>query len=167
MSDKTTRAIIEEIIASVDIPESAYKKAEARYKDLGEWFGRPEAKCAEFDPHIYPQGSFRLGTVVRSDEYDLDFGCRLRQGISKSTHSQKQLKALVGADMEEYRKARRIESALKEKPRCWRLSATRIWRKKLPKPRSLFWRARRRRSDPRPSYPVGFAARRITSAPRH
>ncbi len=121
MSDKKTRTIIEEIIASVDIPESAYEKAETRYKDLGEWFGRPEAKCAEFDPHIYPQGSFRLGTVVRSDEYDLDFGCRLRQGISKSTHSQKQLKALVGADMEEYRKARRIESALKERPRCWRL----------------------------------------------
>jgi Cyclic GMP-AMP synthase DncV-like, nucleotidyltransferase domain len=121
MSDKTTRRIIEEIAASIDIPESAYEKAEARYKDLGEWFGRPEAKCADFDPHIRAQGSFRLGTVVRSDEYDLDFGCRLRRGISKSTHTQKQLKALVGADMEEYRRARRIEGALQERPRCWRL----------------------------------------------
>ena len=121
MSDKTTRHIIEEIAVSVDIPESAYEKAEARYKDLGEWFGRPEAKCAEFDPHIRAQGSFRLGTVVRSEEYDLDFGCRLRRGISKSTHTQKQLKTLVGADMEEYRKTRRIEKALNERPRCWRL----------------------------------------------
>jgi hypothetical protein len=121
MSDNTTRRIIEEIAASLDIPESAYEKAEARYKDLGEWFGRPEARCAKFDPHIYPQGSFRLGTVVRSDEYDLDFGCRLRHGISKSTHTQKQLKALVGLDMEEYRVARGIKSALQEKPRCWRL----------------------------------------------
>ena len=121
MSDKTTRRIIEEIAASIDIPEPAYEKAEARYKDLGEWFGRPEAKCAKFDPHIYPQGSFRLGTVVRSDEYDLDFGCRLRQGVSKSTHTQKQLKALVGADMEEYRQARGIKSDLIDKPRCWRL----------------------------------------------
>jgi|SRR5882724_933168 len=121
MSDKTTRRIIEEIAASIDIPASAYEKAEARYKDLGEWFGRPEAKCAKFDPHIYPQGSFRLGTVVRSDEYDLDFGCRLRQGVSKLTHTQKQLKALVGADMEEYRQARGIKSDLIDKPRCWRL----------------------------------------------
>jgi hypothetical protein len=121
MSDQTTRRIIEEIVSSIDIPESAYEKAEARYKDLGEWFGRPEAECAEFDPHIYPQGSFRLGTVVRSEEYDLDFGCRLRRGVSKSTHTQKELKSLVGADMEEYRRARRIESGLKERPRCWRL----------------------------------------------
>lgn len=120
MSDKTHR-IIEAVAASVDIPETAYDKAEARYKDLGEWFGRRESACFEYDPHIYPQGSFRLGTVVAGEEYDLDFGCRLRKGISKSTHTQKQLKGLVGADMEAYRQARRIESALKEKHRCWRL----------------------------------------------
>jgi len=121
MSDKIRRRIVEEILSAIDIPESAYQKAEARYKDLGEWFGRQEGYCAEFDPHIYSQGSFRLGTVVRSDEYDLDFGCRLRRGITKSTHTQKQLKRLVGADMEAYRQARRIENALKEKCRCWRL----------------------------------------------
>jgi hypothetical protein len=120
MSDKTHR-IIEAITASVDIPETAYDKAEARYKDLGEWFGRPEAACYGFDPHIYPQGSFRLGTVVRGEEYDLDFGCRLCKGIYKVTHTQKQLKALVGGDLEAYRQARRIECALKERPRCWRL----------------------------------------------
>lgn len=120
MSDKTHR-IIEEIAASVDIPETAYDKAEARYKDLAGWFGRPEAACSGFDPHVYPQGSFRLGTVVSGEEYDLDFGCRLRKGVSKSTHTQKQLKRLVGMDMEAYRKARHIESALKEKPRCWRV----------------------------------------------
>jgi hypothetical protein len=120
MTDKAHR-IIEEVAACIDIPETAYEKAEARYTDLGKWFGRPEAVCFGFDPHIYPQGSFRLGTVVRGEEYDLDFGCRLRKGITKATHSQKQLKAFVGADMEAYRQARRIESALKERPRCWRL----------------------------------------------
>lgn len=120
MSDKTHR-IIEAVAASVDIPETAYDKAEARYRDLGEWFGRRESACYEHDPHIYPQGSFRLGTVVAGEVYDLDFGCRLRKGISKSTHTQEQLKRFVGADMEAYRQARRIESALKEKHRCWRL----------------------------------------------
>ena len=117
----TTHRIIEAVATSVDIPESAYDKAEARYKDLATWFGRPEATCFKFDPHVYPQGSFRLGTVVRGEEYDLDFGCRLCKGVTKSTHTQKQLKEFVGADMEAYRQARRIESALKEKPRCWRL----------------------------------------------
>lgn len=120
MSDKTHR-IIEAVAASVDIPDTAYDKAEARYTDLGEWFGRRESACFEYDPHIYPQGSFRLGTVVAGEEYDLDFGCRLRKGISKATHTQKQLKGFVGADMEAYRQARRIESALNEKHRCWRL----------------------------------------------
>lgn len=120
MSEKT-KQIIEAVAASVDIPETAYDKAEARYKDLGEWFGRPEAACYGFDPHICPQGSFRLGTVVRGEEYDLDFGCRLRRGVYKSTHTQKRLKALVGSDMEAYRQARRIANALKEKTRCWRL----------------------------------------------
>ena len=125
MSDHNTRSIIEEILASLDIPESAYDKAEARYKDLGEWFDREEAKCSPFGPHIYPQGSFRLGTVVRPLhgrlEYDLDLGCRLRWGITKYTHTQRQLKALVGTDLEAYRRARRIEDALEEKNRCWRL----------------------------------------------
>lgn len=120
MSNKN-HLIIEAVAASVDIPESAYKKAEDRYKDLGEWFGRREAVCYIYDPYVYPQGSFRLGTVVAGEEYDLDFGCRLLKGISKATHTQKQLKELVGADMEAYRQARRIESTLMEKHRCWRL----------------------------------------------
>jgi hypothetical protein len=125
MSDHTTRSIIEAIAASLDIPNSAYQKAEARYKDIGEYFDGPDAKCAPFSPHIYPQGSFRLGTPVRplNDrcEYDLDLGCRLCKGITKYSHTQHQLKTLVGIDLEAYRKARRIEEKLEEKNRCWRL----------------------------------------------
>lgn len=125
MSDHNTRSIIQEILLSLDIPESAYEKAEARYKDLGEWFDREESDCSPFGPHIYAQGSFRLGTVVRPItgplEYDLDLGCRLRWGITKSSHTQKELKALVGGDVEAYREARQIESVLEEKNRCWRL----------------------------------------------
>src|SRR5438105_15798524 len=105
MNSKNNRIIIEEILAAIDIPDHAYDKAEKRYKDLGEWFSRPESACAHFDPHIYAQGSFRLGTVIRSDEFDLDVGCRLCSGISKSSHTQKQLKQLVGREMEAYRVA--------------------------------------------------------------
>ncbi len=125
MSDRNTRQIIEQIADTLDIPESAYEKAELRYKDLGEWFGRPESTCAGNKPHIYSQGSFRLGTVIRplveGEEYDLDVGCRLCDGITKETHTQKELKGLVGKDIENYRKARGIESAIEEMHRCWRL----------------------------------------------
>jgi len=125
MSDRKITNIIEQIGASLDIPDSAYDKARERYKDLGDWFCRPEAACAKHKPHIYAQGSFRLGTVVRplteTDEYDLDTGTRLCEGIAKSTHTQKHLKELVGKDLMEYRKARGIENELEEKHRCWRL----------------------------------------------
>ena len=122
MSEETKNVVLNELAGCLDIPESAQKKAEARYKDLGDWFSRDDARCAAFDPHVYPQGSFRLGTVVRAEEYDLDFGCRLREGVSKMTHTQEQLKTLVGLDLEEYRRARGIEQQLEEKNRCWRLN---------------------------------------------
>ncbi len=125
MNNIPRNRIIEEIAESIDIPDSAYEKAQARYKDLGEWFGRKEAHCFTFAPHIHSQGSFRLGTVIRpvdSDgDYDLDMGCRLLGGITKATHTQKQLKELVGSDLEEYRVARGIKDGMEEKHRCWRL----------------------------------------------
>jgi hypothetical protein len=125
MSSHPASRILSEVLTSIDIPETAYAKAENRYKDLGDWFSRPESSCFQFSPHIYAQGSFRLGTVVRpfssKGEYDLDIGCRLRTGILKQTHTQKQLKQLVGKEVAAYRIARRISGAPEEMRRCWRL----------------------------------------------
>ena len=125
MSNATRNRIVEEIAGSIDIPDSAYEKAQERYKDLSEWFGRKEARCYAFDPYIYSQGSFRLGTVIRpvddDGEYDLDMGCRLRVGVTKATHTQQELKELVGADLEDYRVSRGIKEKREEKHRCWRL----------------------------------------------
>jgi len=125
MSNTITNRIINEVLAGLDIPDSAYETAKKRYEDLGDWFKRPEAHCFNCDPHIYPQGSFRLGTVIRplhpEAEYDLDLGCRLRTGITKATFTQKQLKQLVGTDLEEYRIARGIKEDMEEMHRCWRL----------------------------------------------
>jgi len=125
MNNTTKNRILEEVAGSIDIPDTAYEKAEARYKDLSEWFGRKEARCYAFNPHIYSQGSFRIGTVIRpiddDGEYDLDMGCRLRVGATKNTHTQHQLKDLIGADLEGYRVARGIQKKRQEKPRCWRL----------------------------------------------
>jgi len=122
----TSNHIIEEIIATIEIPDSAYEGAEKRYQDLGNWFARPESNCYVFEPHIFPQGSFRLGTVIRpligNEPYDLDLGCNLGQGLTKNTHTQEQLKNLVGLDVESYRVARRIQQPQKEKHRCWRLT---------------------------------------------
>ncbi|MDB6035039.1 MAG: hypothetical protein JWM16_5377 [Verrucomicrobiales bacterium] len=125
MQETARQIIVGQLAESIDIPDGAYKKAEARYKELGEWFGRKEAICFPHNPHIYSQGSFRLGTVIRpvtSDgEYDLDMGCRLRIGVTKKTHTQERLKEMVRQDVEAYRKAKGIEQKMEEKHRCWRL----------------------------------------------
>jgi hypothetical protein len=121
----TITKLVETIAENIDIPSSAYEKAEKRYRDLGDWLSSPSSKSSRHSPHIYPQGSFRLGTVVRpikeKDEYDLDVGCRLRVGITKDTHTQQALKELVGSDLEAYRAARRILEPLEAMHRCWRL----------------------------------------------
>ena len=125
MSNQTTNKILSAVAEAIDIPDSSYELAEDRYKALSEWFSRAESHCSDHDPHLYVQGSFRLGTVIRplnkDGEYDLDMGCRLRRGISKTTHTQKQLKELVGEDVESYRLAQAFKKPREEKNRCWRL----------------------------------------------
>lgn len=125
MSNQAENTIMEVLAEAIDIPESTYEKAERRYKDLADWFGRGKSVCARYEPHVFPQGSFRLGTVMRplnaDAEYDLDLACELRNGISKGTHSQEQLKGIVGSEVESYRNHRGIEEQKEEKHRCWRL----------------------------------------------
>jgi hypothetical protein len=125
MNTVTNNPVIDEVARTIDIPDSAYELAKKRYEDLGDWFHRAASACAQYAPRVYPQGSFRLGTVIRpitaEEEYDLDLGCRLESGISKASHSQFQLKTLVGRDLEAYRLARQIEEELEEHHRCWRL----------------------------------------------
>ncbi|MEJ6531818.1 nucleotidyltransferase [Pseudoalteromonas lipolytica] len=124
MAEHSNNAILEAMLSAIELPDSAYEKAESRYKDLGEWLHREESKCSIFEPKISPQGSFRLGTANRpfkGEEYDLDMSCNLQEGLTKDIATQEQLKNLVGDDLEQYRKARGIQSALDEKRRCWRL----------------------------------------------
>ena len=56
--------LLDVAIASFDIPDSMYELAVSRYQDIGRWL----SECADqrgTTGDIYPQGSFRLGTVVR------------------------------------------------------------------------------------------------------
>jgi len=118
-------SFLENLVELLELPDSAYEKAKKRYDDLGEWFDRKESLIKGNDPHIFPQGSFRLGTAIRplnqGEVYDLDLACKLRRGITKDTHTQKQLKHLVGKELELYRSERGIKAPMEEKHRCWRL----------------------------------------------
>jgi hypothetical protein len=124
-SSKQKRLLLEKLVELLELPDSAYQKAKDRYDDIGEYLGREKSPCHDNDPHIFPQGSFRLGTAIRpldeSDEYDLDLACNLSSGISHETHTQADLKKLIGGEIESYRAARQIKAPVEEKHRCWRL----------------------------------------------
>jgi len=125
ITNEQKRVVLDNMVKLLELPDSAYDKARKRYEDLGEWFDRDESAVSGNNPHIFPQGSFRLGTAIRpldeSEEYDLDLACKLRDGISKDSHTQETLKKLIGIELEAYRKARGIKNELEPKHRCWRL----------------------------------------------
>ncbi|HYN53823.1 MAG TPA: nucleotidyltransferase [Methylotenera sp.] len=125
MESNQKTKLLEQLIQSLELPDSAYEKAVRRYEDLGAWFDRDDSKLKYNAPHIFPQGSFRLGTAIKplnqDESYDLDLACNIRKEISTSTHSQEYLKDVVGEEIESYRVARRIQAEKEEKHRCWRL----------------------------------------------
>jgi len=125
ISNEQKELLLKKMVELLELPDSAYQKAKERYEDIGEYLGREESPCYDNDAHIFPQGSFRLGTAIRPldeiEEYDLDLACNLSKGIYHKTHTQADLKNLIGGEIESYREARNIKAPVKEKHRCWRL----------------------------------------------
>ena len=125
ISKKQQQIILEGIIEKLELPDSAYENAKNRYEDIGKWLERKGSEVVGYSPHIFPQGSFRLGTAIRpladDEEYDLDLSCKLQSGISKYTHTQEFLKEIVGVELKKYRQYRNISKPLESKHRCWRL----------------------------------------------
>lgn len=123
MTDEFKMKIFTALAESLDIPEAAYEEARRRYEHIGKWLGdHVKAKCAQYKPHISSQGSFRLGTVTKPwkrEGYDLDLSCNLREGVQKWTHSQEQLKELLGADLRDYRIEQGLAIEPERKHRCW------------------------------------------------
>jgi len=115
--------MLEYLVESLDISEAQFKEAEARYQAVGNWLERDGSIVAQFDPVIYPQGSFRLGTVIKpiteEEKYDIDLVCRLN--LTKKQVSQKGLKELVGVEIKSYASAHNMRNRAEESRRCWTL----------------------------------------------
>ena len=108
---------------SLDVSDSLYQKAEERYKAIARWLERSESGINNLQPHIYSQGSFALGTVIKpyndADQYDIDVVCTV--ALDKLKMSQKQLKELVGTEIISYARANSMTNPAKEGKRCWTL----------------------------------------------
>jgi len=84
--------LLRAIADDLDIPGHMYEDAVVKYTEVGEWLAHEDSELAQYDPDIFPQGSFRLGTMVRpvndSEEYDIDLVCHLK--IKKENTTQKE-----------------------------------------------------------------------------
>jgi hypothetical protein len=125
MVTKSAQDYLEAIAAELEISEARYEQAYSRYHSLGEWLNRDASSIKQYNPTIYVQGSFALGTVIKpytdAEEYDVDVVCELEK-LSRTQLSQRQLKNLLGIEIEAYRKGNNIQKPLEERRRCWALN---------------------------------------------
>jgi Adenylyl/Guanylyl and SMODS C-terminal sensor domain/Second Messenger Oligonucleotide or Dinucleotide Synthetase domain len=118
--NKQTSPLLKKLAGAIDITDAQYDVAEKRYKSVSEWLGEYPSDLEKYNPDIYTQGSFRIGTMVRPisgvDQFDIDLVCELQ--FTKEYITQDDLKRLVGNRLiqnETYKKM------LISKKRCWQL----------------------------------------------
>jgi len=108
------------ITETLDIPDQFYEDAVLKYEDVGSWLSADDSELKSCVPEIYPQGSFRLGTVIypfsKDDEYDIDLVCLLN--LDKTQISQSDLKKKIGDRLKKRDDLNRILSPGR---RCWKL----------------------------------------------
>lgn len=104
----------------LDLSVEEHDVAVRRYTHLAEWLVAHDFGRANRD--VYPQGSFRLGTVVKPADGGGDFDIDLvfLRALDKGSTSQEELKSDTGAALTQYCQAQGFASPL-ELGRCWRL----------------------------------------------
>lgn len=113
--------LLQDIADSLDMPEQLQAQAVAKYQEVGRWLADNESPIQRNNPDVYPQGSSRLGTLMRPitdrDEYDIDAVALLQ--VMKQSISQEELKRRIGDRLKQHPEYRVI---LVEKRRCWTLN---------------------------------------------
>lgn len=115
--------VFQELARSLDILDTHYELAVKRYESIGKWLERPKSVVSHFEPEIFAQGSFSLGTMTKpisnEDEYDIDLVCLL--DASKKDLSQKELKKLIGQELKAYAQAQNMTKRPHDRRRCWQM----------------------------------------------
>jgi len=121
---KQAETYLEALAKALEIPSARYEQAEKSYRSLGDWLHRAASSVRDHNPDIFVQGSFRLGTAIRpisgDEHYDVDCACSLT-GLRKSDLTQRDLKDMLGKEIELYRENKGIKKPVHEGRRCWRL----------------------------------------------
>ena len=113
--------LLDATVEELDISPQQYELAVHRYTDLGQWL----VDQGIGDSDVYPQGSFRLGTVLRPiADGDFDIDLVFLRFLAKESVTQDELRAQAGKLLRAYIAARGAGNgnpALKERGRCWEL----------------------------------------------
>jgi len=116
--------LLDATVEELDISPEQYEMAVRRYEDLGRWL----VDLGIGDPDVYPQGSFRLGTVLRpAAGGDFDIDLVFLRSVAKESITQNELRAQAGHLLRAYIGARGAGNgnpALQERGRCWELVYT-------------------------------------------
>lgn len=122
LSSKVNK-LFENLATNLDISPSKYKQAVDRYSAVAKWLTTGEYEMMQGELHIYPQGSFRLGTVIRpllngiESDYDIDLVCKLP--FDKETTTSMDIKTIIGDRLKNH--VTYAEMLDKEGRRCWTL----------------------------------------------
>jgi cyclic GMP-AMP synthase DncV-like protein/ribonuclease P/MRP subunit Pop3-like protein len=113
-------------VETLDISPDLQQVAIERYEEVGTWL----AEHGGYRCRIYPQGSFRLGTVVRpgssTGEFDIDLVCWLL--IAKDNITQAELKQRAGDLLHAYMRWKKRHDhtdgpkTCEARRRCWTLA---------------------------------------------
>ncbi len=118
--------LLDGAVETLDISPDLQQVTIERYEEVGAWL----AEHGGYRCRIYPQGSFRLGTVVRPNtptgEYDIDLVCWLL--IAKESITQVELKKRVGDLLHAYMRWKKRHrhtdgpTTCEARRRCWTLA---------------------------------------------
>jgi len=113
---------LETLAEELAISDARYAQAQNSYDSLGRWLHREGSTIRLFDPQVYVQGSFRLGTAIRplseKEDYDVDSMCEFR-ALKPSQLSQEALKRLLGVEIKSYHASKNMTNPVREGRRCW------------------------------------------------
>lgn len=125
MTEQETNKALGKVLEAIKLPEDVRKKAIDRFADIAKWLNRDDSSVVTYDPFLYNQGSFRLGTIIRplsrEEECDLDISCKFQRGVDRTNISQEKLRNLLLKELKNYCTARNIKHEVSEKKRCLRL----------------------------------------------
>lgn len=114
---------IKTLIEDIEVPDSEYERAVNRYNSIADYISN--SGVSVYEPEIYLQGSFKLGTAIKplteDGSYDIDLVCNVSR-LSKQNISQSELKKKIGAVITNYASSNNIKSNPENGKRCWTLN---------------------------------------------